>query len=103
MMSNPQNSLEAIALTTNGVRISVHAQPGAKRTELIGLHGDALKIRVHAPPVDGKANDELLRFLSQELGVPRSHITLVRGNRSRTKVFEVESISVAEARTALGI
>lgn len=59
-----------------GIRLSVHAQPGAKHTEATGLHGGALKIRVHAQPVDGLANLELLRFLAELFSVQKKQIQL---------------------------
>ena len=71
--------------------LTIHAQPGAKRTEVAGLHGDALKIRVAAPPVEGKANTELLRFLAEAFGVPRRAVTLVRGEASRQKLVRIEA------------
>lgn len=84
-----------------GVRIRVHAQPGAKSTELAGLHDGALKVRVQAPPLEGRANEELIRFLAERLEVARSQITLIRGAKSRSKLFEVSGISETQARTCL--
>ena len=70
--------------------LTLHVQPGAKRTEVAGRHGAALKIRLAAPPVDGKANAELLRYLAFAFGVPLRNVTLVRGDASRQKVVRVE-------------
>jgi hypothetical protein len=70
--------------------LTLHVQPGAKRTEIAGTHGEALKIRVKAPPVEGKANTELLRYLAAVFGVPLRQITLVHGDSSRHKVLRVE-------------
>jgi len=69
--------------------IAVHAQPGAKRTEIAGLHGESLKIRLAAPPVDGKANETLLRFVAAALGLRRSEVALARGETSREKTVRV--------------
>ena len=69
--------------------LALHVQPGAKRTEVAGPHGDALKIRLAAPPVDGKANAELLRFLADAFGVPQRAVTLVRGEVSRQKTVRI--------------
>ena len=69
--------------------LSLHVQPGAARTEVAGTHGDALKVRLAAPPVDGKANAALLRFLAAAFGVPLRQVTLVRGETSRQKVVRV--------------
>ena len=63
----------------------LHVQPRAARTEVAGRHGDAVKIRLHAPPVAGAANSELLRFLAERLGVPRSAVRLVAGASGRRK------------------
>jgi len=73
----------------DGVVVALHVQPGAKRTEVAGAHGDAVKIRLAAPPVDGKANAELRRFLAAEFGVPLAHVTLVRGEASRRKTVRI--------------
>jgi len=69
----------------DGVAIHVHAQPGAKRTEVAGLYGDCVKVRLASPPVDGKANECLIEFLARRLGVKRSQVTIVRGMSSRRK------------------
>ena len=69
--------------------LAVHAQPGAKRTEVAGLHGEALKVRVAAPPLDDRANEALAAFLAQRLGVARRDVRLVGGQKSREKRFEV--------------
>lgn len=73
--------------------LTLHIQPGAKKTQCAGLHGDALKIRLAAPPVDGKANEALIRFLADTLGIPRSDITLKSGHSARRKVIEVTGVS----------
>ena len=83
-----------------GATISLHVQPGAKKSECAGLHGEALKIRLAAPPVDGKANEALLRFLAQRLAIPRQQISLKSGQTSRQKVVEIESVT-AERLVAL--
>lgn len=70
-------------------RVTVHVQPGAKRTELVGEHGDALKIRLAAPPVDGKANEALLAYLAERLGLPRRELALKAGANSRRKQIEI--------------
>lgn len=78
--------------------LTLHIQPGAKKTEVAGEHGDALKIRLAAPPVDGKANAALLAFIAERLGVPKSAVTLKSGQASRRKVVEVEGASAEAAR-----
>lgn len=78
--------------------LTLHIHPGAKKTEVAGLHGEALKIRLAAPPVDGKANDALLRFVAEQLDLPRSAVTLKSGQTSRHKVVEI--CGSTEARIA---
>ena len=67
--------------------------PGARRTEVVGLHGDRLKVRVAAPPEKGAANQELLAFLAGRLGLPKSALKLTLGAQSRAKVVEVQDLS----------
>lgn len=83
--------------THDGVLLAVHVQPNARRTEVAGIHGEALKIRLHAPPVDGKANAALLTFLAEALGVARSAVEITRGETSRTKQVRVRGISTEDA------
>ena len=73
----------------DGVTIHIHAQPGAKRTEVVGLHGDCVKLRLASPPVDGKANACLIEFLARSLGVKKSQVTITRGTNSRRKTVFV--------------
>lgn len=69
--------------------ILVHAQPGAKRTQVAGLHADALKIRVAAPALEDRANAALAEFIATRLGVARRDVRLASGERSRAKRFEI--------------
>ena len=69
--------------------LTLHIQPGAKKTEVAGEYGDALKIRLAAPPVDGKANAALIAFVADRLGVAKSSVSLKSGQTSRRKVLEV--------------
>lgn len=71
------------------ITLTLHIQPGAKITGIAGLHGDALKIRLAAPPVDGKANDALIRFIADTLKLPKAAVNLKSGQTSRRKVLEV--------------
>lgn len=75
---------------TGAIVLELHVQPGAKRTEAAGTHGDRVKIRLAAPPVDGAANDELVRFLADAFGVPRRQVTIVSGATSRQKRVRIE-------------
>jgi uncharacterized protein (TIGR00251 family) len=71
------------------VELHVHAQPGAGRTQITGRHGDALKIRVAAPPEHGRANDALATVLVDAFGVGAGQVSLVSGEKSRTKRFRL--------------
>ncbi len=78
--------------------LTLHVQPGASRTEVAGLHGDALKVRLAAPPVDGRANDALLRFLADAFGVPVRQVALIAGETSRRKRVRVDRPSLRPDR-----
>lgn len=80
----------------SGVRFRVRLQPRASRDEIAGVHGGALKIRLHAPPVDGAANEALVAFLADRLAVPRRAIRIVTGATSRTKLVEVEGVTSSD-------
>ena len=69
--------------------VTLHVQPNARRSEIAGLHGDALKVRIAAPAVDNKANAELIDFLGETLSVPRSAIVIRHGATGRRKVVEI--------------
>ena len=77
------------------VILTLHIQPGAKKTEIAGLHGEALKIRLAAPPVDGKANAALIAFLAKACGVSKSSVELVSGDTSRAKRVRVTGADTA--------
>lgn len=85
----------------DGVILTLHIQPGAKKTEVAGPHGDALKIRLAAPPVDGKANAALLAFIAAKVGVGRTAVELVSGQTARAKRVRITGVAPAAARTAL--
>ena len=78
--------------------IQVHAQPGARRTGIAGIHGEALRIRVQAPALEDRANEALARFLAEALGVARRDVELVSGARSREKRFAVRDPRADPAR-----
>ena len=83
-------SFKFLRIATDGrITLTLHIQPGAKKTEFGGLHGDALKIRLAAPPVDGKANEALIKFVADTLGLPKSAVTIKSGQTSRRKALEV--------------
>jgi uncharacterized protein (TIGR00251 family) len=82
-------------------RISVKVHPRARRTGLAGRFGDAWKLDLAAPPVDGKANEECIRFFAELAGVPRSHVRIVTGATARLKLIEVEGVPQAELDSAM--
>src|SRR5262245_37831174 len=90
--------LEAVA---GGVVIRVHVQPGASRSRILGTHGDALKVAVHARPVDGAANRALVAVLAEALAVRPARVSLVGGARGRDKRVAVGDLDVATARARL--
>ncbi len=78
-----------------GATLSLYVRPGASTTSITGLHGDRLKIKIKAPPREGEANAELIRFLSQVLGIPVKQVHLLQGESSRQKTILAE-LSVEE-------
>jgi uncharacterized protein (TIGR00251 family) len=92
----PDDLKQALTAADNGVYIALHIQPGAKREGVTGLFGTALKIALNAPPVDGKANAALLRFLADRLGVPKKNIELCSGASSRDKRVFAAGVTVEQ-------
>jgi uncharacterized protein (TIGR00251 family) len=88
---------EAVAV----LRLQIHLQPRAARTRIAGRHGAAIKVQVHAAPVDGAANAALLDLLAETLAVPRHALHIVRGVRSREKVVEVYAADLGACRRRL--
>lgn len=81
----------------DGLTIHIQAQPGAKRTEVVGLYGDCIKVRLASPPIDGKANACLIDFLARRLGVKRAQIVIARGLGSRRKSVFVAATGLTPA------
>jgi uncharacterized protein (TIGR00251 family) len=79
--------------TRQGYILRLTVVPGAQRTQIVGLYGDRLKVRLAAPPEKGAANQELITFLAQALGLPKSSLKLTLGAQSRTKVVTVYNLS----------
>jgi uncharacterized protein len=89
--------------TPTGVSLSLLIQPRASRSELVGVRGDVLRIRLAAPPVDGAANEALVRLLADLLEVPRARIRIAAGLGSRRKRVEVSGLAVGEVARRLGL
>lgn len=86
-----------------GVELHVWAQPGASTSEIVGLMGEALKVRIAAPAWEGRANAELLAFLAKALAIPKSQVALVRGQKARAKTVFIRGLTVEEVAKRLGL
>ena len=95
--------LEATAFKgdAGGTVLALHIQPGAKRSAVCGMYGDAVKIAIKSPPVDGKANRALCEFVADKLGAPTGAVLLVSGATGRDKRLHIAGRSPEEVRTAL--
>lgn len=87
-------------MTAFELRLAIHATPGAKRTEAAGAYGDALRVRLAAPPVDGKANAALIDWAARAFGVPKKQVELLHGASARQKMLGVHFGSAAELEAA---
>ena len=85
----------------NGVTFAVRVVPRASRNEIAGVHGDALKVRLTAPPVEGRANKALIAFLAKLLSVRKSQVEIVAGGTSRRKMIRVIDLSAQEVEERL--
>jgi uncharacterized protein len=74
--------------------LTLHVQPGAKHSEIVGLHGEALKIKLAAPPVEGRANEALLNYIAELFAVPLQNIELKHGRHSRRKVVAITGSNI---------
>jgi uncharacterized protein (TIGR00251 family) len=84
------------------ITLKIHLHPRASRDEIVGLHGDALKVRITAPPLEGKANKALKRFIAKKLNLPSSQVEIIAGQHSREKLLQITGISRVEVEKALG-
>ena len=91
--------------TAEGITLAVRAQPGAKKTAITGVYGEGadvqLKIAVHAPPIEGRANEALVAFLAEHFSLPRREVVLISGELSRSKVFLLRGKRLAEVKELL--
>jgi len=92
----------ALRDSADGCILPVRVHPGAKRNAITGVHDGALKISLTTPPTDGRANDALIAFLAERLGVPRARISLIAGATSRVKALRIAGLSAAEIHAAIG-
>jgi hypothetical protein len=93
--------------TQAGVTLAVRAQPGAKKTAILGIYGEGataqLKIAVQAPPLEGRANQALIAFLSQTFALPKNAVRLISGELSRSKVFLLGGVTLPHAMAVLAV
>jgi hypothetical protein len=91
--------------SATGVTLAVRAQPGAKNTAITGIYGEGataqLKIAVHAPPLEGRANAALIAFLAETFSLPKNAVELVTGELSRSKVFLLHGVTLAKVEAAI--
>ena len=87
----------------NSCTLAVKAVPNAPRSEVIGWLGAALKIKIHAPALHGRANDALCEFLAGELGLPRRAVALAQGDKSRQKLVRIAGLTLADVKARLGV
>jgi len=92
-----------ITPTERGVKLTLFIQPKASKNEIIGPHNGALKIKITAPPVDGKANAELVEFLSEILDIPKRQIEILKGETGRNKSVEILGLSEVDVLQRLGL
>ena len=85
-----------VSETDGGLTVRLHVLPRAKRGELAGLHNGALKVKVMAPPVEDAANRAVIEFFSDLLGIPKSNLKILAGNKSREKVLQIKGISTVD-------
>jgi uncharacterized protein (TIGR00251 family) len=96
MSANPKQPV-AVPFCT----LAIKAIPNAPRSEVIGWLGDALKVKVHAPPVEGRANEALCAFLADTLDLHRRAVTVLRGDTARQKVIRIDGLTLEQVRTKL--
>jgi hypothetical protein len=91
--------------TASGVTLAVRAQPGAKKTAITGVYGEGataqLKIAVHAPPLEGRANAALIAFLAETFAVPKNAVEIVTGELSRSKVFNLRGVTLTQVEAKI--
>jgi uncharacterized protein (TIGR00251 family) len=101
------NSTPFLRETPTGVILAVRAQPGGKKTAIIGIYGEGdtaqLKIAVQAPPIEGRANEALVSYLAELFSLSRANVVLVNGETSRSKVILLRGVKLAHVQTKLAI
>ena len=85
----------------NSVIFYIHVVPGSAKSEIVGIQDEALKLKIAAPPVEGRANAECIRFLSETLGIKKNQVTITSGHRSRKKIVAIEGLNSRDAMSIL--
>jgi uncharacterized protein len=99
----PQSKAPSTQPASASCTLALKVIPGAPRDEVIGMLGDALKIKIRAPALEGRANEAIIEFLADALGLPRRGVSLLHGDKSRQKVIRIEGLSVEETRRLLKV
>jgi uncharacterized protein (TIGR00251 family) len=89
--------------TAQGAQFALRVQPRASRNAFAGVLGDAIKLAITAPPVDGKANQAVVEYLADVFRVPKSSVVIVSGETGRSKVIAIRGLSAEQVRKALGV
>jgi uncharacterized protein (TIGR00251 family) len=92
-----------IRANSEGVEVAVHVQPRSKKSEIAGIHGESLKLRVTAPPVDDAANQAVTEYFARLLGIPKSRVQILSGLKSRAKTILIRGVSLAQVQSAIGV
>ena len=84
-------------------KLAIKAIPNAPRNAVVGWLGDALKVKVHAPALEGRANDELCEFIAEALDLPKRAVSVAMGDKSRQKILHIDGLALDEVRRRLGV
>ena len=97
-----RNNANKVAMEENSVKLTVRVVPRSSRSEIVGEHDGALKIKLTSPPVDGAANAELIALMAKKLGVPRSNVEITSGESSKTKQLRITGVTASQIRSLVG-
>lgn len=89
--------------TASGVEVAIYVQPNSAKTQIIGEHNGQIKIKIKAPPSEGRANEEVIEFLSELLRLPQKNIHLIKGEKSREKKILIENMPLEKLQQLLKI
>jgi uncharacterized protein len=98
----PKHWRERVNAPLSSCRLAIKAIPNAPKSAVAGWLGDALKVKVHAPALEGRANEELCSFIADTLDLPRRNVSVLQGDKSRQKLLQIDGLSLAEVRARLG-